>query len=538
MADPDVCNILVSDVIHASGLNLLEKSKGVAIDYRPYLTEEELIGIIGGYDGLLTGSGTIVSRAALDRAHRLRAISKAGAGLDNIDVSYATTKGVAVLASVGVNAVSTAEHTIALMMASSRHIPFADASMKAGKWEKKKFQGAELAGKTLGILGLGQVGALVARKAGRGLKMNVIGYDAVISPESAQSAGVKLVTIDEMLANSDVLTAHIPLTEGSRGLFNARTFALMKRGAIFINTSDLGIVDVSALIAALDTGQLNCAAIDVTYRRLDMAQPLLKHPGTVVTPDLSSQTGEVEENFAISAVNNIMSYFEQGLLTNAVNVPNIDPGQMVVVGPYMDLARRLGQFLGGLVSDSISRFEVQLGGEISGVDVEPIANAGLWGLLRIVEGSRINYVNAPVAARDRGIRVLQTTRKSDQRFGASVKMTVTSVSGQITSVEGALIHRVGNEPRIIGIGEFVTEAVPSGPMLVVRNKDIPGMIAGVSGALAKSGANIAQMNLSRDQAGGTALSILNLDSPADEKTLDTIRSIEGILGVTQVILDE
>lgn len=538
MADSPMAKILITEAIHPSGLQLLESCGTLEIDYRPELGEEELPVIIERYDGLISGSRTVISKSLLGNTSRLKAIIKAGSGLDNIDVSGATTKGVAVLASVGVNAVSAAEHTIALIMASCRHIPFANASMKAGKWEKKKFQGAELAGKTLGILGLGQIGTLVAKKASRGLKMNVIGYDAAISRESAQQAGVKLVTIEDLLAASDVITAHIPLTEGSKGLFNPRTFGLMKQGAILINTSDLGIVDVPALLNALDSGQLGCAAIDVTPGRLDMAQPLLNHPRTILTPDLSAQTGEAEENFSISAATNAIGFFEKGLLTNAINVPNIEPGERSVVGPYMDLAKRLGQFLAGLASDSISRFEVQLCGEISQVDVEPIANAGLWGLLNKVEGSQINYVNAPVAAKDRGIRVLKTTQKSEQQFGASVKMTLTSVGGQEMSVEGALIHRIGNEPRIIGIDTFVTEAVPSGPMLVIKNRDIPGMIAGVSGALAKRGANIAQMNLSRDKVGGTAISILNLDSPADEQTLDSIRSIQGILGVTQVILDE
>ena len=537
MANSKIAKILVSDVIHDSGLELLRNCESLEIDYRPELAQEELIGVINCYDGLIVASRTVVSKSALEKATFLKALGKAGAGVDNIDVAAATVRGIAVLASIGVNAVSAAEHTIALIMTASRHIPFADASMKAGKWEKKKFQGAELAGKTLGILGLGQVGMMVARKACHGLKMNVVGYDAVISKESAQQAGVKLVTIEEMLAASDIVTAHIPLTEGSKGLFNARTFGLMKKGAILVITSDLGIVDIPALTEALDSGLLSCAAIDVSHGRLEMIQPILKHPRVVITPDLSAQTGEAEENFSISAARNMIDFFEKGLLSSAINVPNIDPGQRVIIGPYMDLSRRLGQFLGGLAADSISRFEVQLCGEISDIDVEPIANAGLWGLLSIVEGAHINYVNAPVAARERGIRVLQTTQKDDKRFGASVRMTLTSVSGSKISVEGALIHRIGNEPRIIGIDSYVTEAVPSGPMLMIKNRDIPGMIAGVSGALAKSGANIAQMNLSRDMAGGTAISILNLDSPADEKTLDAIRSIQGILGVTQLILD-
>lgn len=537
MADSKIGKILVSDVIHDSGLELLKNCESLEIDYRPELTQEELIGVVDGYDGLIVGSRTVVSKSTLEKTTALKAIGKAGAGVDNIDVAAATVKGIAVLASIGVNAVSAAEHTIALIMAASRHIPFADASMKAGKWEKKKFQGAELAGKTLGILGLGQVGIMVARKACHGLKMNVVGYDAVISRESAQQAGVRLVTIEEMLECSDIVTAHIPLTEGSKGLFNTRTFGRMKKDAILVITSDLGIVDVPALAEALDSGRLSFAAIDVSRRRLEMIEPILKHPQVVITPDLSAQTGEAEENFSISAARNMIDFFEKGLMSSAINVPNVDPGQRMIIGPYMDLSRRLGQFLGGLAADSISRFEVQLCGEISDIDVEPIANAGLWGLLSIVEGAHINYVNAPVAARERGIRVLQTTQKDDKQLGASVRMTLTSVSGGKISVEGALIHRIGNEPRIIGIDSYVTEAVPSGPMLMIKNRDIPGMIAGVSGALAKSGANIAQMNLSRDMAGGTAISILNLDSPADEKTLDAIRSIQGILGVKQLILD-
>lgn len=538
MDKPQIAKILVTDVIHSSGLNLLERSGEIEVDYKPDLDDEQLRAIVDCYDGLLVGPRTVISTAVLDKASNLKCVSKAGTGLDNIDVSAATNQGVAVLASVGVNAVSASEHAIALMMAASRHIPFADASMKAGKWEKKKFQGAELTGKTVGILGLGQIGTLVAKKVSFGLRMSAIGYDAVISRDSALQAGVRLVSIEELLAESDIITAHIPLTEGSKGLFDARAFGLMKKGAILINISDLGILDIPSLLNALESEKLSCAAIDVAFKYVDKIAPLLGHPRMIITPDLSAQTGEAEENFSISAAQNIVGFFEQGLLTSAINVPNIQPSQMNLVGPYLDLARRLGQFLGGLASESISKFVVQVRGEISGVDMDPISNAGLWGLLNVVEGSHVNYVNAPVAAKQRGIRVLQTTQKDEQQFGASIKMTLVSVSGQEISVEGALIHRVGNEPRIIGVGSFITEAVPSGPMLLVRNRDIPGMIAGVAGALAKSGANIAQMNLSRDKPGGTAISILNLDSPANDQTLEAIRSMEGIIEVIQVIVQE
>ncbi|MGB6063572.1 MAG: phosphoglycerate dehydrogenase [Desulfomonilaceae bacterium] len=530
-------HILVSDNVHQQGLGLLEKQEGFHVDVKTGLSADALKQIIGTYDGLVIRSATTVTADLLKFASKLKVIGRAGTGLDNVDVAAATRQGIVVMNTPGGNAVATAEHTISLIMCAHRHIPQAVASMKKGKWEKKKFQGREMAGKTLGVIGLGKVGSIVSKLASRGLKMNVLGYDPFTTVEAASQIGAKLASLQDILSCSDVITVHTPLSNETRGMIDAAAFGKMKEGIVVVNCARGGIIDETALLDALESGKVSAAALDVYTSSPPGEHPLVMHPRVVATPHLGASTGEAQINVAIAVANQIIDYLAKGIVRNAVNLPGMDPAKAAKITPYLGLARRLAQFLGLLTPNGIIELEIEYHGEVASWDLKPITNSALVGLLSGFEGTEVNQVNASMIAQARGIRVSETTLEESELHGSSLLLRTGTSKGMSHSVQGALIRRIGYEPRIIGIDGFVTEAVPAGPMLVVNNKDIPGMIAGMSGALAAGGINIAQMNLSRDCVGGMAMSIINIDAPADDVTLESIRSIEGIIGVKQVILD-
>lgn len=530
--------ILVTDNVHERGIDLLRQREGFLVDAHHSLSHDKLAAIIENYHALVIRGATKVTAEILARASQLKVIGRAGAGVDNIDVPEATRRGIVVMNVPGGNAVATAEHTISLIMAAHRHIAQATLSMKEGKWEKKKFQGREIAGRTLGVIGLGKVGSLVAKLALLGLRMNVLGYDPAISPDVLSKMGGKPASLEEIFARSDVVSVHTPLNEETRGLINEAAMRKMKDGVILVNCARGGIIEEGALLAALESKKVSVAALDVYTETPPGLQPLVVHPNVITTPHLGASTGEAQINVAVGVIGQVIDFLEKGTIRNAVNAPAIDSAVSLKIWPYIDLAQRLGQFIGRFAPAVITELEAEYTGEIADWDVKPLTNAALWGVLSSSEGSEVNFVNAAVLADSRGIRVFETTLRERATEGPAMELRVGLTDGSHLSVQGALIRRIGHEPRIIGIDGFVTEAVPAGPMLIVTNRDIPGMIAGMSGALAAGGINIAQMNLSRDRVGGSAMSIINLDTPADERTLDTIRSIEGILSVKQVILDK
>lgn len=533
----DRYRVLVSDNVHEQGIELLRKRELFLVDVKIGLPPDELARIIGDYHGLVIRSATKVTADLIRSASQLKVIGRAGSGLDNVDVAEATRKGIVVMNTPGGNAMATAEHTLTMIMAACRHIPHAVHSMKLGKWEKKKFQGSEVTGKTLGVIGLGKVGSLVAKRASKGLKMNVLGYDPVTTPEAASQMGAKLTPLDDIIRKSDVISIHTPLSPETRNMLNAASFEKMKSGVIVVNCARGGLIDEQALLDALESGKVAAAALDVYAETPPGDNPLVMHPRVVATPHLGASTVEAQINVATAIAEQIIDFLEHGVIRNAVNVPAIDPGLRPKLAPYLDLASRLGHFLSQLSPGQISEMQMVYFGEIAQWDVKPVTNAALVGLLSRFAGPDVNDVNARVTAERHGIKVSETTSRESAFYGPSVEIRARSSEGSTLSVLGALIQRIGFEPRIIGIDDFVTEAVPAGAMLVVANKDVPGMIAGISGALARSGINIAQMNLSRDKIGGRAMSIINIDALADEATLEVIRGIEGILSVRQVVLD-
>ncbi len=529
--------ILVADEIHENGLAILLSTPMLEVDQKVGLTADELHACVPNYDAIVVGETTAVQKDLLKLAPQLKVIAKAGADVDNIDVQEATRRGVIVMNAPSSHVVSAGEHTIALLMAVHRHLPIAVESMKQGKWEKKKFQGREMAGKTLGIVGFGKTGALVARYASRGLRMNILVYDGIVTSDMIKQHGFRPVSLPELYEKSDVISLHVPLNPDTRNMLNEKIFNSMKTGVIIINTGRAGLIQESALLAALDSGKVAGVAVDIHSELYLQHGRLLNHSKVICTPDLSVATDEAQANVSRSIAESLRDYFQNGSLGNAVNVAVVDPVLRSKIGPYIELARRLGMFVAGLSSGNAVKIEIGYRGELVGWDLRPMTTAVLMGFLNVFKGSDVNLVNANFVAEEAGIQVLETILKESVDGRPSITLQVFSKQGSLVKIEGALIRRFGDEPRIIGINEFVTEAVPAGPMLIVKNEDIPGMIAGISGILAQRNVNIAQMNLSRNCAGGTAISITNLDSPADDITLEQIRSINGILNVHQIIID-
>lgn len=529
--------ILIADEIREEGIGLLARRPGFQVDVKTNLSPDELLEVAGNYHGLVVRSATKVTADVIRAAPHLKIVTRAGAGLDNIDVPEATRHGILVMNTPGGNSVATAEHTISLIMALHRHIPLAVDSLKSGKWDKTKFQGREMAGRTLGIIGLGRVGSIVSRLADRGLNMKVLGYDPVISQESASRMGVQLVALDDIFSRSDVITVHVPLNNETRNIIDARALGMMQTGVMVVNCARGGVIDEDALLEALESGKVAAAALDVYSVSPPGMHPLVLHPRVIATPHLGASTIEAQINVAVAAAEQIIAYLEEGVVSNAVNVPSVGASEVRRMQPYMELARKLGRLLSWLAPGPITEMEVEYRGEIATWDLKPITNAGLAGLLSCFEGEEVNDVNAAAIAQERGITVSETTVKADDERTSALAVRSQCADGSSHTVTGALFRRRGNEPRIIGINNFVTEAIPVGPMLIVTNRDVPGMIAGIAGTLAERRINIAQMNLSRESVGGTALSIINLDDTADEATLQRIRDIEGIVSVRQVILD-
>jgi D-3-phosphoglycerate dehydrogenase len=529
--------VLVCESIHERGVQRFEGGRGFEVEVATTLERSELLRVVKRFDALIVRRATPVNEELFAAAPRLRVVGVGGARLDNVDVSAATRRGIAVINTPGRNAIARAEHALSLLMALNRRIPEAAASMKAGKWEKKKFQGREMAGRTLGVVGLGEVGALVCKLASRGLRMQVLGYDPAMKSAVAAQSGAKLAPLDEVLKNADALSIHLPLNERTRQLIDAQAFALMKPGVIVVNCGHCDVVKTEALLEALDSGRVSGAAIDVEREDATGARELREHPGVALTPDLGGATEEAERAIAESLADRIMEFFEEGCVSHAVNMPALDPSQRAFLRPYMDLTRRLGLFLGGLTVGPITGLRVERRGILADQDPAPLVNAALVGLLRTFEGADVNPVNARLAAQERGLQVSETASEDRVGVGPSITLYARLEDGTERSVSGALIETETREPRIIRVDGFVTEAPPVGPMLIVTNRDVPGMIAGVSGAIASHGVNIAQMNLSRRSVGGMALAIINIDEPASDALLDDIVTIEGILSVRQVRLD-
>jgi D-3-phosphoglycerate dehydrogenase / 2-oxoglutarate reductase len=524
--------ILISDNLSNYGVELLRRQEEFQVDVKTGLKPEVLKKIIGDYQALIVRSETKVTADILSAADNLKVIGRAGTGVDNIDVPVATQKGIIVMNAAAGNSITTAEHTISLLMSLARKIPQAHSKLKGGKWDKKSFMGVELAGKTLGVIGLGNIGKIVASRA-IGLAMKVVAYDPFISKEVASKAGIELGTLDDVFRRADFVTVHTPLTDETRGIIGEAAFAMMKEGVRIINCARGGLVDERALYEAIKSGKVSGAALDVFVQEpVPADHPLLTLDEVVVTPHLGASTSEAQDAVAVTIAEQVTNYLVNAAIAGAVNVPAVTAEALESIGPYIKLGEKLGSFQAQFFNQPVNDVLISYSGEVAQLDVRPITQAVLTGLLKSVS-ARVNQVNASLIAEERGLRVTESKELAAQDFTSLMEVTVRNDSSENT-VAGTLFGR--HELRIVNIGSYRLEAVPEGHMLVVRNEDQPGVVGRVGTFLGDHKINIAQLYLSRNKAGGTAISVYQVDSALNTQTLAELAKVPHVFSVKQISL--
>lgn len=524
--------VLVSDNISAEGKVILEQAQGIEADIRAKVPADELKRIIKDYHGLIVRSATKVTAEVIAAAPNLRVIGRAGTGVDNIDLDAASKKGIVVMNTPGGNTLSAAEHTISLLFSLARHIPQATASVKAGKWEKERFMGTEVQGQILGIIGLGSIGSVVAKLA-EGLGMKVIGYDPYLSAEAAAKRKVEMVTLDELFARSDFITVHTPLTSTTKGLINASAIEKMKKGVRLINCARGGIIEEKALYEAIIKGKVAGAALDVFEKEPPGTNPLFELEQVICTPHLGASTTEAQVKVSIAIAQQVVEYLLQGTARNAVNLPSISPEALALLSPYLTLAEKIGKFQAQISPGRMQEVNVTYSGQVVDLDTTLITMSLLKGLLDPIIEEKVNYVNAPILAKERGIRVKEVKSREAEDFTTLLTVQLQTDTGQNT-VAGTLFGR--NEPRFVRINKFVTEAIPAGNILFIHNQDKPGVIGNLGNLLASQNINIGQMHLSRDKIGGTAISLIHIDEKVSAEVLGALLKLPHILSAVQVEL--
>jgi D-3-phosphoglycerate dehydrogenase len=525
--------VLITDKLEAAGLDLLRQA-GIELDERSGLTGSALQNALRAADGVIVRSGTRITAELLEDPGKLRAVVRAGVGVDNIDVAAATRKGILVMNTPGGNTVSTAEHTIAMLMALARHIPAAAASLRGGKWERNKFVGAQLAGKTLGVVGLGRIGREVARRAG-GLDMKVIGFDPVLAPEQAGKLGVESTAdLASLLPRCDFLTVHTPLTTETRNLIGARELALLPPGARVLNCARGGIVNEEALAEALSSGRLAGAAFDVFIQEPPPPDhPLLQLPNVVVTPHLGASTVEAQVSVAREAAQLLIDYLTRGVVQFAVNMAAVDRTELEELRLYVDLARRLGLLHAQMCRGVLRRAELSYRGEIARRSTRLITAAFAAGLLEFHLDQQVNIVNAELLARERGIEIVEQSSPRKGDFGTLLRADVVTDKKTYTAA-GTLF---GNQfLRLVQVGPYHLDTFLDGVMLLFTHQDVPGLIGYIGTIFGKHQVNIAQMTVGRQAPGGEAIAVLNLDQPPPEAALQEVGNHPRISSVSVVKL--
>jgi D-3-phosphoglycerate dehydrogenase / 2-oxoglutarate reductase len=515
--------VLVSDPIDQAGIDLL--AQVAQVDVRTDLTPEALIQIIPDYDALMIRSATRVTQQVIEAAQQLKIIGRAGVGVDNVDVLAATRKGIVVVNSPEGNTIAAAEHTLAMMFALSRFIPDANQSVKSGKWDRKSFTGVELYKKTLGIIGLGKIGSHVANVA-RAMEMKLLAYDPFLSQERAEQIGCRLVELDLLFSEADYITLHLPKTPETQHLINATTLAKMKPTARIINCARGGIIDEQALMTALKTGQIAGAALDVYEQEPPGDSPLFSlGKEAILTPHLGASTEEAQANVAIDVAEQIRDVLLGLPARSAVNIPGLRPDILEKLKPYMQLAETLGNLVGQLAGGRIESLEVRLQGELATNDSQPIVVAALKGLLAPALRERVNYVNAAIEAKERGIRVIETRDASAKDYSGSICLSAKGPM-ETRTVTGALLGE--DELRITNIDDFPINVVPTRHMLLTVHRDMPGIIGKIGSLLGNFNVNIASMQVGRKMVRGNAVMVVSLDDPLPEGLLSEITNVAGI----------
>ena len=515
--------VLISDKMSPSAAAVFEQ-RGVRVESRPGLSPEELKSIIGDYDGLAIRSATKVTADLLDVASDLMVIGRAGVGVDNVDVPAATARGVVVMNTPYGNSVTTAEHAVAMMFALARQIPQADVSTRAGKWEKSKFMGVELHGKTLGVIGFGNIGSQVARQA-TGIGMRVIAFDPYLTPERARELGVEKVELDDLLPRADVITLHVPKNDATAGIINAGSIAKMKPGVRIINCARGGLIVEDDLKAALESGHVAGAALDVFAQEPARENALFALPNVVCTPHLGASTTEAQEKVAVQVAEQMADFLNTGAVANAINMPSITAEEATRLRPYLRLAELLGGFAGQITESAIEAVEMIFMGDAAAHNVKPLCGAMLMALLRPLLES-VNMVSAPVVARERGIEIRETRMEGRSDYQTMIRLVVTTEK-RTRSVSGTLFG--GDKPRIVDVEGIPLEAELTPLMLFVRNEDKPGLIGNLGTVLGDAGLNIASFNLGRQAEGGQAVALVAVDQALPESLLETVRALPNVV---------
>ncbi len=520
--------VLVSDPISDKGIKILKNEFDV--DIATGLEPSSLIKKIGDYEALIVRSETQVTKDVIQAGRKLKIIGRAGVGVDNIDVNAATERGIIVVNAPEGNTISAAEHTIAMMMAMSRNIPQAHASLKSKKWDRKKFTGVEVRGKTLGIIGLGRIGSEVAKRA-LGMEMEILAYDPFITPERAKDLGVELTTVEGIVRRADYITVHTPLTKETRDLISGREFAIMKKGARIINCARGGIINEEALAEAIRDGIAGGAAIDVFTKEPPFDNLLLGLDSVIVTPHLGASTEEAQINVAVTVAEQIVNALKGMPVKNAINMPYVKAEVLQILEPYFPLAEKIGK-LGTQLIGNYDKVEISYCGEIADQNVAPVTLALLKGLLEPVLGAGVNYVNAPGIAKDRRIKVVESKSKTVVVYPSQISVKL-SKTGEERIISGTII---GKEPRIVQIDDYLIDVTPSGYMIITKIEDHPNIIGPCCMILGKNNINIAGMEVGRIRVGGEAIMILNIDSDASDEVLEHIKSVDGIIDARRVVL--
>ena len=514
--------VLISDKMDPKAAEIF-RERGCEVDEITGKTAEELKAIIGQYDGLAIRSSTKVTKEILDAATNLKVVGRAGIGVDNVDIPAASAKGVVVMNTPFGNSITTAEHAIALMFALARQIPDANAQTQAGKWPKNDYMGVEVTGKTLGLIGAGNIGSIVASRA-LGLKMKVLAYDPFLSPERAIEMGVEKADLEDVLARADFITLHTPLTDQTRNILSAENLANTKKGVRIINCARGGLIDEAALKQGLDSGHIAGAALDVFQTEPAHESPLFGTPGFISTPHLGASTNEAQVNVAIQVAEQMADYLVHGGVTNALNMPSLSAEEAPKLKPYMALAEELGSLVGQLAHGPLTQISVEVEGAAASLNPKPITGAVLAGLMR-VHSDTVNMVNAPFLAKERGIDVREVRHDREGDYHTLLRVTVKTDEGD-RSVAGTLFGNAA--PRLVELFGIKIEADLDGDMLYIVNEDAPGFIGRLGSTLGEAGVNIGTFHLGRRAAGGEAVLLLSVDQPVPQDVLDAVCKLPGV----------
>lgn len=528
-------NILICDPVSPKGIALLQQRAEFKVSVLPRKhSEAELIPLVGEMAALVVRSETKITRNVIEAASKLKVVGRAGVGVDNVDVDAATQNGVVVMNSPAGNTISTAELTFSMLMSLARKIPQAHMSIKAGEWNRKAFQGVELFNKTLGVIGLGRIGTEVAKRA-QAFGMRVLAYDPYLAASRAKALQIEVVELEAIYARSDFITVHIPLTEETTGLLNAAAFAKMKRGVRVLNCARGGIIKEADLVAAIQSGQVAGAALDVYEAEPPPSSfPLRDLPQVIMTPHLGASTTEAQDNVGIEVAEAITDFLTHGVVRNAVNVPNLDGKTYELVKPYLNLGEKLGRLMAQIAPKRNERLVVTYGGKATELPTDPITRSVLKGFLELVGGNEVNYVNAVVLAQSLGLLVEEVKSNEETDFSEWLHVAVYSDGHKLSA--GGTFFSARHHPRIVRLNSRPVEIVPKGVLFLMSNKDRPGIVGYLGSLMAKHNVNIASMSLTRDAVGGQALTVLNLDSVPDQALLAEIQKDPDISNVRVVKL--